>query len=89
MAPHRPTHVLARMCGQPVTSRPGRYPSEPGVPGGLSAVLSGGGTKKRALKASMLKLLTILNAILKSGTPWRMAARPTTRFSKQVLPSVR
>jgi transposase len=30
--------------------------------------------KKLALTACMHKFLTILNAMLKSGTPWRLAA---------------
>jgi transposase len=33
-----------------------------------------GKAKKLALTAYMHKLLTILNAMLKSGTPWRVAA---------------
>jgi len=33
-----------------------------------------GKAKKLALTACMRKLLTILNAMLKSGTPWRAAA---------------
>ena len=33
-----------------------------------------GKAKKLALTACMRKLLTILNAMLKSGTPWRVAA---------------
>ena len=33
-----------------------------------------GKTKKLALRACMRKLLTILNAMLKSGTPWRVTA---------------
>jgi len=33
-----------------------------------------GKAKKLALKACMRKLLTVLNAMLKSGAPWRMTA---------------
>ncbi len=33
-----------------------------------------GKAKKLALTACMRKLLTILNAMLQSGTPWRVAA---------------
>ena len=33
-----------------------------------------GKAKKLALTACMRKLLIILNAMLKSGTPWRVAA---------------
>lgn len=33
-----------------------------------------GKAKKLALTACMRKLLTILNAMLKSGTPWRVTA---------------
>jgi transposase len=33
-----------------------------------------GKAKKLALTACMRKLLTILNAMLKNGTPWRVAA---------------
>ena len=37
-----------------------------------------GKAKKLALTACMRKLLTILNAMLKSGTPWRgTASKPT------------
>ena len=36
-----------------------------------------GKAKKLALTACMRKLLTILNAMLKSGTPWRVAASQT------------
>jgi transposase len=37
-----------------------------------------GKAKKLALTACMRKLFTILNAILKSGTPWRVAASQPT-----------
>lgn len=37
-------------------------------------LLAAGKAKKVALTACMRKLLTMLNAILKSGTPWRVAA---------------
>ena len=37
-----------------------------------------GKAKKLALTACMRKLLTILNAMLKSGTPWRGAASQPT-----------
>jgi transposase len=33
-----------------------------------------GKAKKLALTTCMWKLLTVLNAILKSGTPWQVAA---------------
>jgi transposase len=37
-------------------------------------VCRAGKAKKLALTACMRKLLTVLNAMLKSGTPWQVAA---------------
>jgi hypothetical protein len=48
-------------------------------------VCQAGKAKKLALTACMRKLLTILNAMLKSGTAWRLAARLLTLFSRQLL----
>jgi len=36
-----------------------------------AALLTAGKPKKLALTAAMRKLLTILNALLRDGTPWR------------------
>ena len=40
-------------------------------------ICQAGNAKKLALTACMRKLLTILNAMLKSGTAWRVAAGST------------
>jgi len=44
-----------------------------------------GKAKKLALTACMRKLLTILNAMVKSGTSWRAIASQPACFSRQLL----
>jgi hypothetical protein len=56
-------------------SRPFFLPNNVGLQD-LTPFLLAGKAMKLALTACMRKLLTILNAMLKSGTPWRVAASP-------------
>jgi hypothetical protein len=51
-----------------------RHAEEFGIPIFYQRLCQAGEAKKFALMACMRKLLTILNAMLKRGTPWRMTA---------------
>ena len=51
---------------------------------------SAGKAKKRALTAALRKPVVILNAILRTGTPWRaMGARQELATSQSLVPSSR
>lgn len=53
---------------------PGDHAEEPRDSGVLQRLCQAGKAKKLALTACMWRLLTILNAMLKSGTPWWVVA---------------
>ena len=63
----------------------GGHPEKPVESCLSSATLSGGKAKKLALTACMRKLLTILSARVKNGTPWRDSVGQPAWLSRQLL----